>query len=129
MNPNSDGGMTSTTVKHSATPATRPRHPQRVHNARWRQWGAILTSSLTRAISTCSSRGSPFATEAWTLGFYKQTGNAPTASSPLTQVVLGGTRPGMPATMTAPMVRLNVGSNKFTLKLRGQRCAEQAPPM
>lgn len=115
MNPNSDGGMTSTTVKYSATPATDPAILSESTMPAWRQWKRDPHFITDQGDQYLFFAGSPFATEAWTLGFYKQTGNAPTASSPLTQVVLGGTATWDAGDMTAPMVRLNVGSNKFTL--------------
>lgn len=114
-NNNTDGGMTVTSVKYSATPAATADFQSDASTPTWRQWKRDPHFATDQNDQYLFFAGSAFATEAWTLGYYKQTGAAPSTSSTLQQVLLSGAATWDTGDMTAPMVRFNVGSNKFTL--------------
>lgn len=110
-----DGGTDPLPVKYSATPSANADFTSESTMPAWRQWKRDPHFVTDQNDQYLFFAGSPFATEGWTVGYYKQTGAVPTTTSALQQVLLSGAATWDAGDMTAPMVRMNVGSNKFTL--------------
>lgn len=112
---NPDGGTTTVPVKYSAAAATDPVFQSDAATPVWRRWKRDPHFVTDQNDQYLFFAGTDYNNEAWTVGYYKQTGAAPSTTSTLQQVLLSGAATWDTGDMTAPMVRMNVGSNKYTL--------------
>lgn len=110
-----DGGTEVPPTKYSAMPAGAAEFQSDASMPTWRQWKRDPHFVTDQNDQYLFFAGSSYVTEAWTVGYYKQTGGAPTSGSTLQQILLSGAATWDAGDMTAPMARMNVGSNKFTL--------------
>jgi len=110
-----DGGTDAQPIKYSAMPVGAAEFQSDASMPTWRQWKRDPHFVIDQNDQYLFFAGSSYVTEAWTVGYYKQTGAAPTSSSTLQQILLSGAATWDTGDMTAPMARMNVGGNKFTL--------------
>lgn len=110
-----DGGMDAQPIKYSAKTTANADFQSDASMPLWRQWKRDPHFVTDQNDQYLFFAGSPYVTEGWTVGYYKQTGAAPNTTSTLQQILLSGAATWDAGDMTAPMVRVNVGSSKFTL--------------